>query len=437
MSSPSLSSHPFIPVDSGESASLDLPLDPYSTLPDLVVLQELLQEKSSSSEKDDTTAIEKLQALNDPTRPEFDPTAFQFWETHHLRTTLPPWVWKSLLAPYIAWAQKIARFPTDVVMVTHLLLYLTTSVPSAIWLQCYQFTWAHGLLHAIIQIWYAGGYTLMKHQHIHMNGILAPQFRLFDQLFPYALDPLCGHTWNSYFYHHVKHHHVEGNGPGDLSSTMAFDRDSIVDFAKYVGRFYFLVWLELPLYFLRVGKRVFAMKVAAWELGNYLAIVLLWKYNDARATFCVFVLPFLVLRLGLMAGNWGQHAFVDHDDPLSDFRSSITLIDVASNRFSFNDGYHTSHHLHPRRHWRGHPVALLEDKKRYENEDALVFRNIDYIMITVKLLQKDYTYLAHRMIPLGADQAKLTVEERATMLRARTRKFSKDQMESLLRRRDR
>ena len=29
-----------------------------------------------------------------------------------------------------------------------------------------------------------------------------------------------------------------------------------------------------------------------------------------------------------MVGNWGQHAFVDEVDPNSDYRSSITLIDV-------------------------------------------------------------------------------------------------------------
>ncbi len=41
------------------------------------------------------------------------------------------------------------------------------------------------------------------------------------------------------------------------------------------------------------------------------------------------VLPFALLRLGLMAGNWGQHAFVDDEDPDSDYRSSITTIDVT------------------------------------------------------------------------------------------------------------
>ncbi|KAL4888889.1 hypothetical protein BDV59DRAFT_187713 [Aspergillus ambiguus] len=409
-----------------------LPIDPYSTLPDLLVLKELLgKEETTENEACELETIHKLHALNDHTHPEFDPTAFQFWETHYLRTKLPPIIWKHILVPYISWAQKIARCPADVVMVTHLLLYLTTSIPSAVWLLCYRFTWPHGILHGIMQIYYAGGYTLMKHQHIHMNGVLASRYALLDQLFPYILDPLCGHTWNSYYYHHVKHHHVEGNGPRDLSSTMWYDRDSIVDFAKYVGRFFCLIWLDLPLYFLRVGKKPFAFKAAFWELSNYLFFYLMWRYNDSNATFCVLLLPFLVLRLGLMAGNWGQHALVDPNDPLSDFRSSITLIDVASNRFSFNDGYHTSHHLHPRRHWRAHPVALLEDRKRYTEENALVFRNIDYMMLTFKLLQKDYMYIAKRMIPIGTAQSAMTLEERAAMLRARTRKFSTEQMDRI------
>ncbi|KAF7592331.1 hypothetical protein BBP40_000387 [Aspergillus hancockii] len=397
------------------------PVDPYLPLPDLLVLQEL--ENTAESLTSTPATIEKLHNLNDSTNAAFDPTVFQFWDTRHLRDKLPPSVRKYVLEPYIAWAKSIARFPTDVVMVTHLLLYLVTTIPSVIYLYCYHFTWVHGILHWIIQIWFAGTYTLMKHQHIHMNGILAPPYQLVDQLFPYILDPLFGHTWNSYYYHHVKHHHVEGNGPRDLSSTMWYDRDSIADFARYVGRFFFLIWLDLPLTFLRAGKRQQAFRAAFWELSNYLYIYLLWNYVNTRATFCVFLLPLLTLRLGLMAGNWGQHAFVDPEDPMSDFLSSITLIDVPSNRFCYNDGYHTSHHLNPRRHWRDHPVALLKDRARYTEGKALVFRNIDYLMVTIKLLQKDYEFIAKRMVPLGKEQASMTLQERVDMLRARTRRF--------------
>lgn len=105
----------------------------------------------------------------------------------------------------------------------------------------------------------------------------------------------------------------------------------------------------------------------------------------------------------------------------SDDIALLTLF--QSNRFCFNDGYHTSHHLHPRRHWREHPVALLRDQKRYSDERALVFRNVDYLMLTVKLLQKDYMHLARCMVPIGPEQREMSLEQRADMLRSRTRRL--------------
>jgi len=94
-----------------------------------------------------------------------------------------------------------------------------------------------------------------------------------------------------------------------------------------------------------------------------------------------------------------------------------------SNRFCYNDGYHTSHHLNPLRHWRDHPVSLLQQKDRYAEEHALVFRNIDYIMITIQLMRKDYKYLAKCLVPMG-DQVGMTLDEKAEMLRTKTKRFS-------------
>jgi hypothetical protein len=233
-----------------------------------------------------------------------------------------------LLQPYIKFGRTIVRTNTDVVLLTHLILYFTTSVPSGIYL-FYHFTWIHAILHWLMQSYYVGTYTLMMHQHIHGGGILAKKYAWFDTLFPYILDPMMGHTWNSYFYHHIKHHHVEGNGPNDLSSTLRYQRDDLLNFAHYVGRFFFLIWFDLPRYFLRKNQPGHAMKSAFFELSNYAAIYLLASRVSFRATLFTFILPLLMLRVGLMVGNWGQHAFVDEEDPDSDFRSSITLIDVA------------------------------------------------------------------------------------------------------------
>ncbi|KAK4126860.1 fatty acid desaturase [Parathielavia appendiculata] len=383
--------------------------------------------KYGISAERDAADIDKLNGLNDPNSEDFEPTVISSLDLRDLRARLPAVVYDHVVQSYITWAQGLVRHETDVIMLTHLIMYFTTSLPSAVWL-FYRFSYLHGVLHFAMQFWYMGAYTLMMHQHIHMRGILAkrPLLRLLDAVFPYITDPLMGHTWNSYFYHHVKHHHVEGNGPEDLSSTVRYQRDSVLHFLHYVGRFYLLIWLDLPLYFVRKGRTVNAAKAAFWELSNYAALYALFRLNS-RATTFVFLCPLLLMRLGLMVGNWGQHAFVDADEPDSDFRSSITLIDVPSNRYCYNDGYHTSHHLNPLRHWRHHPVAFLKQKEVYANEKALVFHNIDYLMITVKLLQKDYLHLARCLVPIG-DQMDMTLEERAAMLRRHTRRFTEKEI---------
>ena len=98
-------------------------------------------------------------------------------------------------------------------------------------------------------------------------------------------------------------------------------------FLHYVGRFYFFVWFDLPGYFLSKNRPLFAFKAAFWEFSSYALQYTMWKLNWRAAIF-VFVLPLAIMRLGLMIGNWGQHALVDRDEPDSDYRSSITLIDV-------------------------------------------------------------------------------------------------------------
>jgi phosphoinositide-3-kinase regulatory subunit 4 len=283
-----------------------------------------LRQRSKSS-YDDEIAIKTMEAWNNPKDEAFEPTVVVSWDLQDLKFSVS--IDQYLLQPYIRWAQTIVRTETDVLMLTHLLLYFTTSVPSALYLY-YSFSWLHGILHLAMQGYFIGTYTLMMHQHIHMNGILNKKYAWFDMAFPYITDPLMGHTWNSYFYHHIKHHHVEANGPDDLSSTLRFQRDDLLSFLHYVGRFFFLIWFDLPRYFLRKRKRMMALKVAIFELGDYAAMCYLASLNP-RATFFVFIAEFLAVRVGLMVGNWGQHALVDEVEPDSDFRSSITLIDVA------------------------------------------------------------------------------------------------------------
>ena len=306
-------------------------IDPYLTTADTIVLKNLLQDidgPRKDEEHDDQRSIELLADLNNETGEAFEQTIVATWDLKDIH--IPEVLQITLLQPYIRWAQRVVRRKTDVIFLTHILLYLATSVPSAIYLFC-RFSWFHAIAHWVMTAYYCGAFTLMLHNHIHNNGVLAKRYAWFDRFWPYVLSPLMGHTWDSYYYHHVKHHHVENNGPDDLSSTIRYQRDDLFDFLIYVGRFMFFIWLELPLYFSRKRKPGLAWRSFLSESVSFLAIYVLSRFH-LRAAIFTLLLPLLQMRIGMMVGNWGQHALVDEIEPDSDFRSSITLIDVPVSR---------------------------------------------------------------------------------------------------------
>lgn len=311
----------------------------FFTPSDNIVLEELYKDiedvKSgthASTILEDRSSLTLLENLNDTQHSDFQPTIFSTWD-HNLadlnngdKTALNS-LRASILRSYIAWARTVVRHETDVIFLSHILMYFFTSVPSALYLFFGKFTYLHGITHLLVTVWYSGGFTLMLHNHIHNNGVLAKPYYAFDWAFPYVLEPLMGHTWDSYYYHHVKAHHVEGNGPDDLSSTIRYQRDSVRSFLHYEARFLLLCWYDLPKYFISKGRYNLAFRITCSEFSSYAFIYFLAKWQFKPALF-VIILPFVIMRIGLMLGNWGQHALVDDVDPKSDFRSSITLIDV-------------------------------------------------------------------------------------------------------------
>ena len=97
----------------------------------------------------------------------FETTVFSTWDLPDIKnSTLRKWI----IDPYVRWAKGVVRTETDVIMITHLLTYLCTSVPSALHL-FYDFRWWHGVLHSAVQLYYMGPYTLLMHQHIHMKPL--------------------------------------------------------------------------------------------------------------------------------------------------------------------------------------------------------------------------------------------------------------------------
>ncbi|KAL8796441.1 MAG: hypothetical protein Q9182_007374 [Xanthomendoza sp. 2 TL-2023] len=191
---------------------------PFLTQPDLVVLSNLSRDVHTADKPelplsqddpkenlpDDKAAVQILTDFNDETSKNFQPTVFTGWD----QKDIPKTIQRYLVQPYTTWAKPIVRRPTDVVFLTHIIIYLTTSVPSAL-----------------------------------------------------------------------------------------------------------------------KNKKSLALRTLGSELSSYAFIGLMATWN-LRATIFVLVIPLVQMRVGMMVGNWGQHALVDEVEPDSDFRSSITLIDV-------------------------------------------------------------------------------------------------------------
>jgi hypothetical protein len=137
-----------------------------------------------------------------------------------------------------------------------------------------------------------------------------------------------------------------------------------------------------------------------------------------RATLCVFFLPFVINRFGMMAGNWAQHAFVDRTAPDNCYRNSITCINSGYNRRCFNDGYHIGHHIKQTRHWTEMPEDFQRNVATYEKERALVFDGVDFFVVWAALMGKRYGWLAKRYVQLG--EVRPSDDEIVSLMRERT-----------------
>jgi fatty acid desaturase len=289
-------------------------------------------------------------------------------------------------------------------------------VPSAIIMYAAPFRWWHGAAHLFVVLFvFLDRYILMVHNISHAPAF-AKGFRWIAEYIDWVVGPLHGHTPRTYFAHHIGMHHLEGNAPEDASSTERFQRDSIFHFARYLFRFYFWCVVDVSRYMARHGRTKLIRQMLTGEIGYYIVVAILLTFAPLPTLF-VFVLPLAVTRFLMMAGNWGQHAFVDPADPDSSYKNSITCINSRYNRRAFNDGYHIGHHLFPRMHWTELPQELDAHRETYAKEGAFVFEGIDFFIVWGALMLKQYGFLARRFVTLGGERP--TDDEIVKTLRAR------------------
>jgi len=281
------------------------------------------------------------------------------------------------------------------------------------------FRWWLAAGHLALVVFFLGPFILMLHNTSHRRLFRRP-YGWMNVYIPWVLGPFFGESPETYFGHHVGMHHPENNLEVDLSSTMHYQRDSALDFARYFLDFFFLVFFKLVAYFARKGRRSLMIRVAIGETVFY-AVVAALLYANWRATLFVFVLPFLISRFGMMAGNWAQHAFIDATAPENCYRNSITCINSTYNRRCFNDGYHIGHHIKATRHWTEMPEDFQRNIRLYDAESAIVFSGVDFFQVWAALMLHRYDWLARRLVQLG--EVPRSHEENVALLRTRTKRI--------------
>lgn len=297
-----------------------------------------------------------------------------------------------------------------------------TSIPLAIYLFIPgNFKWWLVLIYYLFNfIFITGSFILMLHLTSH-RPLFKMKYSFLNNIIPWFIGPFFGETPESYFAHHLGMHHAEDNMPTDLSSTMKYQRDSFKDFMKYYLEFITVGIFDLAAY-LKVKKRDKIRKnFVTGETLFWIAAILLLLFVNFKATLWVFIIPVFIVRFLMMAGNWGQHAFIDRATPKNNYRNSINCINVRYNHTCFNDGYHIVHHLKPAMHWLDLPGEFMKNLDKYNTERGIVFQKIDFTMVWFFLMTKQYNVLANKLIVFN-DEFK-TTDDAIAFLKERTRKI--------------
>jgi Fatty acid desaturase len=329
-----------------------------------------------------------------------------------------PTLWAPMQKLFGSWLYE----PRDAIFVWVALRAFLVVAPIQVALY-FSFSWwlAAGLW--ALQIgWMAPPVILMLHNTMHRPFF--KKMRLMNRVVPYSMSALFGIP-TGYMEHHVGMHHAENNLAGDLSSTMGYQRDNIFHWLMYVSRFLFRSHVELVQYMVKKKRTPMAVRAISSDVVHMAVMALLCAVHW-QATVAAFVVPYFLIRLAMMWGNWGQHAFVDSADPGNSLKNSITCVNSLYNRRCFNDGYHIGHHVKQNRHWTDMPQDFDANMALYVKEGAIIFDGVDFFMVSLFLFLRRYDWLANCFVRLPGDtRSKAEVEE---FLRSRTKQFTTEEV---------
>lgn len=338
----------------------------------------------------------------------------------HVKTTDPKWekpikstILEKVLFPYM-------KDERDLIFIRVTALITLIVLPLAFGLFMSP-PWLVGLLAVpyigFVFLMFGGRFGLMLHAVGH-RPIYKRKYRFLQTYIPFVLGPFLGHTPTSFAAHHMWMHHAENNMLGDGSTTLPYVRDSFVHFLHYFIRFLIMGPIHLVRYLTLRGRnktcRRYLMGEVAWLVLACVAVSINWA-----AALVVFIVPMIMMRWLMMAGNFAQHAFVDIDNADDPFANSTNLTNTNYNHKSYNDGYHIIHHLRPAMHWTDMAQYYEDNVQDFVDADALVFDGIrDNQHVWFLLMTKNYDTLAEHMVNFHGR----THEEKVAYIKNRTKR---------------
>lgn len=295
------------------------------------------------------------------------------------------------------------RDPRDLVFLRLTLRFLLTVPPCAVllflapaWLAAVATPVYLALLYGV----FGGPVMLMVHAVAHRPTLRGPGVAL-QGLIRYGLPVFFGISPFAYRPHHVVMHHNEENRETDLSSTLGHQRTSPAAFTRYYLRFLLFGVPQLAHYLARHRHWGTLALMLLGEAAFLVAAFLLLRAAPVPA-LATMVLPYLLSRFFLMAGNWAQHAFVDPRAPEDGVRNATVLVNAAQNRRCFNDGYHAVHHRYRGMHWADMASHFRAQWPEYAERGVIVFAGIpNQQVVWWRLMRRDFGYLADHMVDLG------------------------------------
>jgi hypothetical protein len=263
---------------------------------------------------------------------------------------------------------------------------------------------------------------LIEHTHMH-NRIFTPRIgstprvkrilAVCQWIFEYPVTLLTIRIPEFYRIQHVYIHHVEGNGPDDTQSTMAFDRTSFLDYSRHAllqGLDLLTGCLVIP-YLRRKGKNRQIRELLQGLAVFYAIVAIVAVFNPIAAG--------LIVASRLLGGQilsffaFFQHGLIDARD-VKDVHGNTVNYDGDEHGHLGAD-FHVEHHLKPARHWSTYSDAARKETEAHEEgHRAIVIDKSFYSPLGMirALWKRDYLGVATvaQVRGFGSDTGKIAAE---------------------------